>query len=80
MDTGNITTITNGIVWEVVQAKRHGAHAVHYVRVADGNMEAALSAFTPGANVIVALGKEDSDRRYDHVRRFSPHNIWEPFR
>lgn len=66
-DTGKITTLSDGTVWQVIQAKRHGAHAVHYVRVADGNLDVALSAFSQGANVTVALEQEDSDRRYDHV-------------
>ena len=66
-DTGKITTLSDGTVWQVIQAKRHGAHAVHYVRVADGNLDVALSAFSQGANVSVALEQEDSDRRYDHV-------------
>lgn len=66
-DTGIITTGENGVVWEVVQAKRHGGHAVHYVRIQDGNVDNALSAFPPGASVTVALDKVGSDRRYDHM-------------
>lgn len=66
-DTGIITTVADGITWEVLQAKRHGGHAVHYVRVKQGETEKALEAFLPGAKVTVALGQEGYDRRYDHV-------------
>ena len=68
-DTGKIRTIANGVTWEVVQAKRHGGHAVHYVRLPAGtDVDAALIAFQPGAQVTVSLDQEDWDRRYDHVR------------
>ena len=71
-DIGVITTTSNAFVWEVVQAKRHGGHAVHYIKVLSGlNAESALDAFYPGANVTVSLGKEGYDRRYDHVSMFS---------
>lgn len=69
-DVGTLTLKADGSSWEVVQAKRHGGHAVHYVRV-NGDPEAALKAFTPGAEVTVALGAEGWDRRYDHVRFLS---------
>jgi hypothetical protein len=80
-DTGIITTNADGVVWEVVQAKRHGGHAVHYVRVQDGDVDTALLAFTSGASVIVALDQVGSVRRYDHVGtllsvqslRYDPH-------
>ena len=68
-DTGLITTSSDALVWEVVQAKRHGGHAVHYVKVQSGlDVESALLAFHPGAKVTVSLGQEGYDRRYDHVR------------
>ena len=70
-DTGVITTSANGVVWDVVMAKRHGGYAVHYVRVPDGNVDNALSAFTPGASVSVALDQVGSDRRCDHVSTLS---------
>ncbi|KAG6821238.1 hypothetical protein H0H93_002348 [Arthromyces matolae] len=66
-DTGIITTIADGTIWDVVQAKRHGGHAVHYVRVKEGHTDKALLAFSPGAKVAVALGQEGYDRRYDHM-------------
>lgn len=68
-DTGILTTAASGTVWEVLQAKRDGAHAIHYVRVKDGDTDKALLAFAPGASVTVALGQGGFDRRYDHVRR-----------
>lgn len=67
-DTGIITTTADGKQWEVVQCKRHGGHAVHYVRVKDSNVDAALAALTPGSAVISELGAQDFERRYDHVR------------
>ncbi|KAG6861001.1 hypothetical protein C0995_005021 [Termitomyces sp. Mi166 len=66
-DTGIITTVVDGMTWEVLQAKRHGGHAVHYVRVKEGDTDKALLAFSPGAKVTVALGQEGYDRRYDHM-------------
>ncbi|KAF8913856.1 hypothetical protein CPB84DRAFT_1757738 [Gymnopilus junonius] len=67
-DTGKIETIADGVSWEVIQAKRHGGHAVHYVRLHSGiEVDAALIAFQPGAKVIVSLGQKDWDRRYDHM-------------
>ncbi len=68
-DTGHIISETDGVIWEVVQAKRHGGHAVHYVKIRDGVYpDTALLAFQPGAKVTVALGNEGYERRYDHVR------------
>lgn len=67
-DTGLITTTPDASVWEVVQAKRHGGHAVHYVKIQHGlDVESALLMFHPGAKVIVSLGQGGYDRRYDHV-------------
>jgi misacylated tRNA(Ala) deacylase len=66
-DTGLITT-SDTSVWQVVQAKRNGGHAVHYVKVHSGHdAETALSTFYAGAKVTVSLGQEGYDRRYDHV-------------
>ncbi|KAF8195948.1 hypothetical protein K438DRAFT_1968417 [Mycena galopus ATCC 62051] len=65
-DTGIITT-EDGTVWNVLQAKRHGGQAIHYVRVHDGNVENALQKFSPGAHVKVELDRAGFDRRYDHM-------------
>ncbi|PPR06577.1 hypothetical protein CVT24_001758 [Panaeolus cyanescens] len=66
-DTGVITTKDNAN-WDVVQCKRHGGHAVHYVKIPSGvEVDAALVAFTPGAKVTAALGEEGYSRRYDHM-------------
>jgi misacylated tRNA(Ala) deacylase len=66
-DTGNITT-ADGALWEVVQAKRHGGHAVHYVKIRDGvGVDAALLALQSGKQVAVSLGDKGYERRYDHV-------------
>ena len=71
-DTGLITTTSDASVWQVVQAKRHGGHAVHYVKIQNGHdVESALPTFYPGAKVTVSLGQEGYDRRYDHVSAFS---------
>lgn len=66
-DTGVITTISDGQDWEVVQAKRYGAYAVHYIPVPDGNIDAAILAFSPGGSVVVFLGQKGWDIRYDHM-------------
>ena len=67
-DTGRIISETDGVTWEVVQAKRHGGHAVHYVKIRNGlHPDTALLTFQPGAKVTVALGDEGYERRYDHV-------------
>ena len=70
----NIGTLTSadGDLWEVVDVKRHGGHAVHYVRVGERGVDAALKAFTPGSIVGVALGEAGLNRRLDHVRLATP--------
>ncbi|KAJ6599112.1 ThrRS/AlaRS common domain-containing protein [Mycena vulgaris] len=65
-DTGIIQT-SDGTAWTVLQAKRHGGKAIHYVGVHDDNVDAALSAFAPGAKVTVKLDQAGFDRRYDHM-------------
>ena len=71
-DTGLITTTLDASVWQVVQAKRHGGHAVHYVKVRSGHdVESALLTFYSGAKVTVSLDQEGYDRRYDHVSTFT---------
>jgi misacylated tRNA(Ala) deacylase len=67
-DTGLITTRADGKQWEVVQCKRHGGYAIHYVRVQEVATDDALAAFAPGASVTAELGGKDFERRYDHVR------------
>jgi len=69
-DTGIITT-QDGKVWSVLQAKRHGGHAVHYVQVVDSDLESALQTFAPGTRVTASLDEAGYDRRYDHVGIFS---------
>ncbi|KAF8897493.1 hypothetical protein BD779DRAFT_1491147, partial [Infundibulicybe gibba] len=64
-DTGVINA--GGLIWDVIQAKRHGGYAVHYMRVRDGDVNAALGAFTAGNNVTVSLDNTGYDRRYDHM-------------
>ncbi|KAJ7498970.1 ThrRS/AlaRS common domain-containing protein [Mycena latifolia] len=66
-DTGIIQTLFDGTVWAVLQSKRHGGKAIHYVRVHDGNVDSALRAFAPGAKVKVELDQAGFDRRYDHM-------------
>ncbi|KAJ7228705.1 ThrRS/AlaRS common domain-containing protein [Mycena pura] len=65
-DTGIIRT-ADGTVWSVLQAKRHGGQAVHYVHVHDGNVENALLVLSPGAEVKVELDQAGFERRYDHM-------------
>lgn len=73
-DVGTLILKVDGSVWEVLQAKRHGGHAVHYVRV-KGDANAALRAFATGADVTVSLGNEGWERRYDNVRGNSPRSL-----
>lgn len=63
-DTGLIQTADER-VWKVLQAKRHGGHAVHYVQVEDAQVD--ILQFAIGTQVLVKLGDADWDRRYDHV-------------
>lgn len=63
-DTGLIQT-GDEKVWKVLQARRHGGHAVHYVQVEDAKVD--ILQFTAGIQVLVKLGDVDWDRRYDHV-------------
>ncbi|KAK7049566.1 hypothetical protein VNI00_005597 [Paramarasmius palmivorus] len=62
-DTGII--VAEGRDWEVVQVKRHGAQAVHYVVV--DQEDVGLSVFSPGAKVTARLDAQGWDRRYDHM-------------
>ena len=66
-DTG-VFTSADGELWDVVDVKRFGGHAIHYVRVGDRGVDAALKAFAPGSLVNVALGEAGLNRRLDHVR------------
>ena len=63
-DTGLIRTADES-VWKVLQARRHGGHAVHYVQVEDAEVD--IRRFAVGTKVLVKLGDTDWDRRYDHV-------------
>ncbi|KAJ7095338.1 ThrRS/AlaRS common domain-containing protein [Mycena belliarum] len=65
-DTGIIHTL-DGTVWAVLQAKRHGDKAIHFVRVHDGDIDGALLAFAPGAKVKVELDQAGFARRQDHM-------------
>ena len=62
-----ILTSADGELWDVIEVKRHGGHAVHYVRSKDQSPDGALRAFSPGAKVGVALGEQGWRRRLDHV-------------
>ena len=66
-DVGVLTS-ADGELWDVIEVKRHGGHAVHYVRAKDQSPDSALRAFSPGAKVGVALGEQGWRRRLDHVR------------
>ncbi|KAI0774088.1 alanyl-tRNA synthetase domain-containing protein [Fomes fomentarius] len=66
-DVGFLTS-TDGELWDVIEAKRHGGHPVHYVRLKpEQNVDDALKAFSPGALVGVSLGDEGTKRRLDHM-------------
>ncbi|KII94822.1 hypothetical protein PLICRDRAFT_169542 [Plicaturopsis crispa FD-325 SS-3] len=63
-DIGTITT-ADGTSFDVVECRRHGGHAVHYVKVKNAEKDALH--FGPGAKVTVALGEEGFTRRQDHM-------------
>lgn len=65
-----ILTSADGQTWQVQEVKRHGGHAVHYVKVEGRGVDVALEAFTIGSLVGVALGEAGLYRRLDHVRLF----------
>ncbi|KAI0082457.1 alanyl-tRNA synthetase domain-containing protein [Panus rudis PR-1116 ss-1] len=65
-DIGLLTS-SDGELWEVVDVKRRGGHAIHFVRVKDGDVDGALKAFTPGSIVNVSLGEQGFQRRLDHM-------------
>ena len=63
-----VLTSADGETWEVVEVKRIGGHAVHYVKIGEKGMEVALDAFKTGQKVGAALGESGLSRRLDHVR------------
>ncbi|KDQ64267.1 hypothetical protein JAAARDRAFT_27889 [Jaapia argillacea MUCL 33604] len=67
-DIGLITT-PGGETWEVVEVKRFGGHAVHFVKTQSGpgDIETALNSFRAGEKVLVQLGEEGFKRRLDHM-------------
>ncbi|KAI0772057.1 alanyl-tRNA synthetase domain-containing protein [Trametes elegans] len=66
-DVGLLTS-SDGELWDVVEARRHGGHAVHYVRLKpEQDVDRALSLFVPGAVVGVSLGEQGYRRRLDHA-------------
>lgn len=50
--------------WEVVEVKRRGGTAVHYVKIGDTGVKGLVS----GSKVTVQLGDAGFRRRLDHVR------------
>lgn len=74
-DTGIIRVNGEETEWRVLQCKRHGGHAVHYVQVPQGLItaqQALEGIFIPGKNVSVELGNEGWERRYDHASVIQP--------
>ncbi|KAH8106013.1 hypothetical protein BXZ70DRAFT_886899 [Cristinia sonorae] len=65
-DIGTIKTY-NGELWDVIDVKRHGGHAVHYVRVKNNDVDGAIKAFSPSSTVGIALGDAGFQRRLDHM-------------
>ncbi|EIW78255.1 alanyl-tRNA synthetase domain-containing protein [Coniophora puteana RWD-64-598 SS2] len=63
-DVGHITTADDK-TWSVLQVKRSGGHAVHYVAVKDTAKD--IDSFLPGSHVKVELGDDGYERRYDHM-------------
>lgn len=54
----------DGKCWDVLEIKRRGGQAIHYVK-GDHSTTESLAI---GSQVSVALGEEGFKRRYDHVR------------
>ncbi|KAI0729323.1 ThrRS/AlaRS common domain-containing protein [Fomitopsis betulina] len=65
-DVGVLTS-PDGELWGIIEVKRHGGHAVHYVRSKDPSSDSALHVFSPGAKVGVVLGDQGWKRRLDHM-------------
>jgi misacylated tRNA(Ala) deacylase len=63
-DIGHIAT-SNGQTYEVMQVKRAGGHAVHYV--CSKNVDTDVLALSFGTEITVNLGQDGFNRRYDHV-------------
>ncbi|KAF8487568.1 Threonyl/alanyl tRNA synthetase [Gautieria morchelliformis] len=61
-DIGHISS-QDGHCWDVLEVKRHGAQAIHYIK----GDQATLHTLVAGARVTVALGDEGFKRRYDHM-------------
>lgn len=66
-DTGIIQTIVDGLLFSVVQARRIGLTACHYVSVDAADVESALVALAPGQKVRASLDEAGFDRRMDHA-------------
>ncbi|THH31324.1 hypothetical protein EUX98_g2893 [Antrodiella citrinella] len=65
-DIGVFTT-SDGELWDVVDVKRHGGHAVHYVPAKGNDVDDALKSFVIGSNIGIALGDKGLQRRLDHM-------------
>ncbi|EAU84748.2 alanyl-tRNA synthetase domain-containing protein [Coprinopsis cinerea okayama7 len=66
-DTGKILVEGRDKLWSVLQAKRQGGHAVHYVEIPGGDVDGVLQTFKPGTTVTVTLDDQDYNKRYDHM-------------
>lgn len=66
-DIGVITS-ADGELWDVVDVKRRGGHAIHFIKVKEGKTaDDALAAFATGSIARTALGDQGFQRRLDHV-------------
>ncbi|KAK7696047.1 hypothetical protein QCA50_000688 [Cerrena zonata] len=66
-DIGIITS-ADGELWDVVDVKRRGGHAIHFVKVKEGKTaDDALTAFATGSIARTALGDQGFQRRLDHM-------------
>ena len=55
----------DGVSWDVLEVKRRGGLAIHYVK----GGETTIHSIAPGVRVTVSLGEAGFKRRYDHVRQ-----------
>jgi misacylated tRNA(Ala) deacylase len=64
-DIGHIIATSGRQTYKVTEVKRAGGHAIHYVRMM--NADDDMLILSPGAEVVVKLGEDGFNRRYDHV-------------
>lgn len=62
-DIGYLTVISSGAKYNISRIERHGGIAVHYLAIP----ASTPPVLEPGTEVLVDLGPDGWDRRYDHM-------------